>query len=552
MSFENLIEKAHHLLTKTHGVIDRAVETGEIYFDYWNESTDRLDQVRYPIPFYKTFEAVATTLEDLIYLMTHTSQDHSMQNIFNYTTALSRPQNRISLHDDNLVLVGVADESDKHAVYYDSSKMLADPITAFNRYARDLVMGYARGDNLFGGTVARDHFLMHTAYKLIHSSTFSKEGLEAASDEMILALQHSLDNLRQMYEADPEAMVKEYAQLLEEIQEQVISQDQTFGSMKSGHRRQIVGLSEKAKGQFKVAKTVGGDGINSTKYIRHAHQVRGEIVSAGDPMLTLVEKMASGSVPWSSLVPDVVDLIREKHTEPIDIHHILEYKDGKLVKADYDKVSVEDIVGQQENVKRLGQLMYAFSEGRRIPNIVLYGPTGRGKTMSLRALGDINKSLRVVLMKSSDLDHVQDLIKKAKDLPYQVLGYVDDMHFGVSFDVEEFKTTTDGVKNEWPPNFALAISINPEAWDRLPSSLKERFGARLDYVGTLGEEHWNQVFKVVTRHEGVEYTDNLWQRYKADKQIKPEAWEGMNGRLMRDYVREQKAVAGIDFPEQIK
>lgn len=170
--------------------------------------------------------------------------------------------------------------------------------------------------------------------------------------------------------------------------------------------------------------------------------------------------------------------------------------------------------------------------------------------MSFRALAGIHPNLRVVLIDSSELNNVQQLIEKTRELPYQIVGYVDDMHFGPFFDIEEFKTTTDGVKDEWPANFTLAISVNPEAWDKLPDSLKERFGVKLDYVGKLGEEHWSEVFKVVTKHEGVEYTPELFKQFKADRRVK--SWARMNGRNMRDYVREHNAVTGVEFPEAIR
>ena len=389
-------------------------------------------------------------------------------------------------------------------------------------------------------------------HKLVQSRTFSKEGLEAASDEMVKALGRSLDNLQELYEVDPETMVREYAEILDSIQETVVDMDNTYKILQPGNKRHIFGLSDAAKGMFKVTKGIAD---HMGAHERQAYLIRQEVVTRGNGELSLLEKMACGDVTWSTLLPDVIDMIKIKHAEPIDKHPILEYGNNGLVEAKYAKVEIEDIIGQEENVKRLGQLLYAFGEGRKIPNIVMYGRPGRGKTMSLRALADCHPELRTILLSYQDINNLSGLVEETRKYPYQVVAYVDDMHFPMGFDIEKFKTTTCGVKDDLPTNFALVVSVNPEAWDHLAESVKNRFGKVLDYNKQLDETHWKEVFNVAARHEGLDYKNELWDGFFKDMKEEPNEKyfsDHLNGRMVRDYMREQKALQDIDFPSHLR
>ena len=218
------------------------------------------------------------------------------------------------------------------------------------------------------------------------------------------------------------------------------------------------------------------------------------------------------------------------------------------------KVSIADVIGQQDNVKRLGGLLYAFGEGRRIPNIVLYGKPGMGKTMSMRAVTDVHPNLKTILLSYNHINRLGELMSKLQKLPYQVVAYVDDMHFPAGFDIEHFKTQTCGVKDDWPSNFVLVVSVNPEAFDHLPSSIKGRFGIALDYNKELNRTHWGRVFEVTAAQYGMEdKVDELWRGFLSDKNPSPQYFaRKLNGRQIRDYIVEQKAMAGLNLPSELK
>ena len=543
-------------MRRAQETIDIAAETGEIHWEVWDNRNIRRDNTRFPIPFYHAIEGVTVGLEDLLVLMAsaETGDRPVLQKLFAYTTALSRPHRRISLFDDKLVTFGYADTAAGHETYLDSSKMITDPITSFNHYARDLLMVYSRGDTLFGGTVAKDQFLMWMMHKLLNSRTFSSEGLNAASDEMVTAMRHSLNNLQAMYRVDAEGMVREYACILEAIQGEVVDRDSVFKEIRPGHRRHIFSLEEQAQGKFRITKGVTEEDFGQ-ETVREAYQVRQEITSGTDPVAQLLVQFAQDNKPWSSYLSDVIALVRARNSKPIDLHTIVEYdKKGTLVRAEYAKVSMAEVIGQEENVKHLGRLLYAFGEGKRIPNIVLYGKPGRGKTMSIRALADCHPRLRTILLSYADISGLGKVIEQTTKLPYQIVAYVDDMHFPDGFDIEHFKTKTCGVKDDWPSNFALVVSVNPEAFDHLPESMRDRFGVRLNYTRCLDKEQWKEVFRVTAKHEGLEYSDMLWGGFFRAKGIEPtdETLGKLNGRMVRDYMREQAAMKGVEFPQGLR
>ena len=91
MPFTNIIEKAQILKTQADRTIDLSLETGEIHFNLWdNRDLASIDAIFFPIPFYKTFESLATGLEDLTILMGHADakKSETLRPLFTYTTCL--------------------------------------------------------------------------------------------------------------------------------------------------------------------------------------------------------------------------------------------------------------------------------------------------------------------------------------------------------------------------------------------------------------------------------------------------------------------------------
>ena len=366
---------------------------------------------------------------------------------------------------------------------------------------------------------------------------------------MIRALRTSLDLMQELYGVSAEAMVREYAAILERVEARLFEDNPNLAHLQRGHRREIYDLSNKAAGHFKVSRR--GIARDWGERERPTYGIKTAV--SGKSAIDLLTQMAAPDAEWADFLPDIVDHIVEYHAEDIDKYKgMLEFDGKDFTPVSYTKPAIEDIIGQQDNVQRLGRLLYSFGEGNRIPNIVLRSRPGRGKTMSLRALADVHPDLRVVLIHHKYLNHLGTLIDKLAELPYQVAAYVDDMHFGLGFDVEEFKTKTCGVKNDWPPNFALVVAVNPEAYDDLPESMKARFGITLDYNKPFTLDEWKQIFEVTAREVGVEYWDGLWNEFFKVHGKKPNDVTYLNdqlsARVVRDFMIERKAINDVDFP----
>jgi len=185
----------------------------------------------------------------------------------------------------------------------------------------------------------------------------------------------------------------------------------------------------------------------------------------------------------------------------------------------------DDIVGIDDNLKRLEALVRGYAKGKSTPNIVLLGPGGVGKTTSLRyvmeATEDVD-NVRYFLM--SSLEDMKQLAELSDG--YKPVGIIDDMRGEVNPTVyAHLKQQLEGLGDTLFDRALIIISANPEIWNHLDDPVKQRLGG-VELTYQPNPESYEQLVKHFCDRFDVGYKPEIIEQVK-----------DMVPRQVRDYVR---------------
>ena len=231
-------------------------------------------------------------------------------------------------------------------------------------------------------------------------------------------------------------------------------------------------------------------------------------------------------------------------------------KRGELIPVTHtEDITLEGLVGYEEQKKILIDNTVAFLEGRPANNVLLYGESGTGKSSTVKAL--LNRfapeGLRMVEVYKHQIEDLETIVDIIKGRNYKFVIFMDDLSFE-HFEVEYkfLKAFIEGGLEKRPDNILIYATSNrrhlmKETWadrdDKYEDmhesetmqermSLVDRFGLMIRYFSPEQEEYLN-----IVRTLAKEYQVDACEEELVLGAIQ---WElkhgGFSGRAARQFV----------------
>ncbi|MDD4160242.1 MAG: ATP-binding protein, partial [Synergistaceae bacterium] len=231
-------------------------------------------------------------------------------------------------------------------------------------------------------------------------------------------------------------------------------------------------------------------------------------------------------------------------------------KIGEIIPVTHtEEISLEGLVGYEEQKKMLADNTAAFLEGRPANNVLLYGESGTGKSSTVKAL--LNRfspnGLRMVEVYKHQIEDLETIVDIIKGRNYKFVIFMDDLSFE-HFEVEYkfLKAFIEGGLEKRPENILIYATSNrrhlmKETWaDREDKnedmhesetmqermSLVDRFGLMIRYFSPEQEDYLN-----IVRALALEYAVEVSEEELVMGAIQ---WElkhgGFSGRAARQFV----------------
>lgn len=218
---------------------------------------------------------------------------------------------------------------------------------------------------------------------------------------------------------------------------------------------------------------------------------------------------------------------------------------------------LDDLIGYDEQKKKLIANTEAFVEGRKANNVLLFGDAGTGKSTSIKAILNqyYSRGLRMIEVYKHEFKDLSKIIAEIKNRNYRFIIYMDDLSFE-EFEIEYkyLKAVIEGGLETKPENVLIYATSNRrhlirETWsDRSDMSQDElhrsdtmqeklslvaRFGVTIGYYKPSQKEYFNIVTTLAKKYPEITLTDDEL-RLEANK------WElshgGISGRTAEQFI----------------
>lgn len=230
-------------------------------------------------------------------------------------------------------------------------------------------------------------------------------------------------------------------------------------------------------------------------------------------------------------------------------------------------MTLDDLVGYEEQKKKLMENTEAFVAGRKANNVLLFGDAGTGKLTSIKAILNqyYSRGLRMIEVYKHQFKDLSKVISEIKNRNYRFIIYMDDLSFE-EFEIEYkyLKAVIEGGLETKPDNVLIYATSNRrhlirETWsDRSDMSQDElhrsdtmqeklslvaRFGVSIGYYKPSQKEYFNIVTTLAKKYPEITLTDEEL-RAEANK------WElshgGISGRTAQQFINHLAGTMGAE------
>lgn len=250
-----------------------------------------------------------------------------------------------------------------------------------------------------------------------------------------------------------------------------------------------------------------------------------------------------------SLATAIGDYVRRHGTGVLGSANAFVYHGELRPVGNIDQISLEDLLGYEEEKRILCINTEAFLNGEKALNALLYGERGTGKSSTIKAL--LNRyedaGLKMIEVDKENLKHLKNLLELLRNRGGKYILFLDDLSFeDYENDYKSLKAMMQGELEEKTDNILVYATSNRrhfirENWsDRLDEmgeihrsdsmeeklSLADRFGILLTFQ-RLNQNEYLEMVRFMAKRKGLTIEDDVLVREALQWEI---SGHGMSGR----------------------
>ena len=241
---------------------------------------------------------------------------------------------------------------------------------------------------------------------------------------------------------------------------------------------------------------------------------------------------------------------------------ISENPDGELLEpiTNTGDMHLSDLIGYEEQKKRLIENTEAFVHGMRANNVLLYGDAGTGKSTSIKAILNeyYSQGLRMIEVYKHQFRELARVVNQIKNRNYRFIIYMDDLSFeDTETEYKYLKAIIEGGLEPRPENVLIYATSNRrhlihESWkdkqdhdeedlhrnDTVQEklSLSDRFGVTIGYLRPSQQEYYKIVEELAKRYPDIHITQEELRRQANQWELHHGGFSGRTAQQFIDYL----------------